>query len=128
MPTPNLGLTIPVGGTTPGAANNVTVGSYPYIWLNNLNLIDSETLSIPNNPAKVSNGGIVIDGNLNFGGFGITNASTGAFSSNLTIGGTLGVTGISTCWRTASIAARSMHNTVGFWRAAETSVWPICSP
>jgi hypothetical protein len=94
--TPNIGLGEPQGGVTAGAANNTTPGTYPYIWQANLLLIDTYCLSIPNNPAKVSNGGIVIDGNLNFGGFGITNASTGAFSSNLTIGGTLGVTGIST--------------------------------
>jgi hypothetical protein len=66
------------------------------MWQGNLLLIDQNCLSIPNNPASVTNGGILINGALNFNGFGLTNASTGAFSSNLTIGGTLGVTGIST--------------------------------
>lgn len=87
MPTTNLGLTVPVGGTTPGALNNTTAATYPKEWADNLALIDSNCLSIPNNPAKVTNGGIVIDGNLNFGGFGITNASTALFSGLVTLSG-----------------------------------------
>jgi hypothetical protein len=48
--TPNLGLTIPVGGTTPGATNNTTPGTYPYIEAVNLELIDSLVYSANNPP------------------------------------------------------------------------------
>jgi hypothetical protein len=48
--TPNLGLTIPVGGSTPGALNNTTAGTYPNIWATNLNLIDSGAYSAGNPP------------------------------------------------------------------------------
>jgi S-layer protein len=113
MATPNLGLTIPVGGTTPGAANNTTAGSYPFIIAADLNLIDSNCLSIPNNPAKVSNSGIVIDGNLPFGGFGITGASTASFSGAVGIGGLLTLSGAGTALTVTNNATVTGTLTVG---------------
>ena len=68
--TPNLGLTIPVGGTTPGALNNTPSGTYPYIESANLNLIDSLAFS-PNNPVPTS--GININSSLSLNGYGLTN-------------------------------------------------------
>lgn len=99
MATPNLGLVIPVGGTTPGAADNITPGTYPDIWAANLGLIDSLCYSL-NNPAVPA--GININANLPFNGNSITGlnslTATGtiATSGNATVGGTLGVTGATT--------------------------------
>jgi hypothetical protein len=91
-------MPIPQGGTTPGALNNTTAGSYPFMFgdptTGILNILDSQTYGVPN-PVPIATG-LNPNGNLNLGGFGITNASTGSFSGALTIGGTLGVTGITT--------------------------------
>lgn len=57
MATPNLGLTIPIGGTTPGANNNTTPGSYPFIESANLNLIDSLCYSANNPPPPYAGSG-----------------------------------------------------------------------
>ena len=50
MPTANLGLTVPVGGTTPGALSNTTPGTYPYIEAANLAIIDAQCYSAGNPP------------------------------------------------------------------------------
>lgn len=113
MATANLGLTVPTGGTTPGAANNTTAGTYPFIIATDLNLIDANCLSIPNNPAKVSNGGIVIDGNLPFGGFGITGASTASFSGVVGIAGLLTLSGSGTALTVNNNATVTGTLTVG---------------
>ena len=96
--TTNLGLTIPVGGVTPGAANNTTPGTYPYIEAGNLALIDSECFSAAN---PVPTSGLNINANVPFNGYGITNASNGTYSGNgtfgsLTIGGLNWITGAGT--------------------------------
>jgi fibronectin-binding autotransporter adhesin len=91
-------MPIPQGGTTPGALNNTTAGSYPFMFgdptTGILGILDSLTYGVPN-PVPIATG-LNPNGNLNLGGFGITNASTGSFSGAITIGGTLGVTGITT--------------------------------
>lgn len=71
MPTPNLGLVVLVGGTTPGALNNTTPGTYPYIEAANLNLIDSLCYSLNN---KVPTAGLNITADLPLNGFNLLNA------------------------------------------------------
>jgi hypothetical protein len=93
--TPILGLAIPVGGTTPGAANNITAGTYPFMWAGNLNIIDSGVFS-PGNPVPTATPGLNINSNVNFNGFGITNASTAVFSGNVGISGLLTLSGAGT--------------------------------
>lgn len=73
--TPNLGLTIPqagiVGVGTPGATNNTTPGTYPYIEAGNLNLIDSGAYSL-NNPVPTA--GININADLPLNNHSLTGA------------------------------------------------------
>jgi hypothetical protein len=89
--TPILGLAIPQGLSTPGGSN-ATVGSYPYMWAGNLNIIDSGVFS-PGNPVPLATPGLLVNANLNMLGFGITNASTLALSSTLTVAGISTLTG-----------------------------------
>jgi hypothetical protein len=51
--TPNLGLQVPQGGSTPGAANNTTVDTYPNAISVDLYLIDSLVYSAANPPPPV---------------------------------------------------------------------------
>jgi hypothetical protein len=88
--TPNLGLSIPVGGTTPGALNNTTPGTYPYYESGNLSLIDSLCYSL-NNPVPTA--GININADLTFNGFSLLDADNGTFNGVLTVG-TLNLTNL----------------------------------
>jgi hypothetical protein len=90
--TPKYGMPIPQGGTTPGALNNTTSGSYPFMFgdptTGILGILDSDTYGIPN-PVPIGTG-LLVNANLNMLGFSITN------TANLTLSGTLSVGGAST--------------------------------
>jgi len=86
MATTFLGLTIPVGGITPDAANNTTPGTYPYIIAADLNLIDSLCYSL-NNPVPTA--GININANLPFNGYSITGLGALTATGTVTTSGTL---------------------------------------
>ena len=101
MPTSNLGLTIPVGGTTPGALNNTTPGTFPYIIAEDLALIDAGAYSAnnpPPGPGQVTTGTAPpVTGTWALGAF--------CWNTNPTAGGILGwscvVAGTPGTWKAA---------------------------
>src|ERR1700678_2719020 len=101
--TPKYGMPIPQGGTTPGALNNTTAGSYPFMFgdptTGILGIMDSDTYGIPN-PVPIGTG-LLVNANLNMLGFSITN------TASLTLSGTLSVGGASTLTGTLSVGGAS---------------------
>lgn len=78
--TPNYGLSIPVGGTTPGASNNTTAGTYPYMIVADLDIIDN----MYGSAVPVPSSGISINADLSFNGYNITDVGSVTASTEIT--------------------------------------------